>query len=85
MSTRDLELRYSTRRGEIDDFVRSAICEFDRAFPDRVRAYYVIGSYADESATGISDLDLVVLFKGFRSVGHGRNWPAAAPPGAPGR
>ena len=67
MSTNELELRFFTGRDEIDDFVRRVIGEYEKTFPDRVRAYYVIGSYADGSATGISDLDLVVLFKGTRS------------------
>ena len=72
MSIREIELRYSTGRREVDDFARRAIGEFEKAFPDRVSAYYVIGSYADGSATGISDLDLVVLFKGSRSDGERR-------------
>lgn len=56
------KLRYSTGSDQVDAFVRRTIGEFERTFPGRVRAYYLIGSYAERSATPISDLDLVVLF-----------------------
>jgi hypothetical protein len=36
---------------------------FDAAFPNRIRGYYVHGSYSDDSAVATSDLDLIVLFK----------------------
>ena len=48
----------------VNTFLTEAVSAFDRALPDMVRAYYVIGSYADGSAVALSDLDLVVLCKG---------------------
>ena len=34
----------------------------ERAFPGLIRAYFVIGSYADASMVPISDLDLIIMF-----------------------
>src|SRR5438067_7633490 len=71
-AARRFALRHSTGSATVDEFVRRAVGAFERTFPGRVRGYYVIGSYADGSATPISDLDLVVLFKGSRSEEEGR-------------
>ena len=32
-------------------------------FPDRIRSYYLTGSYADDTAVSASDLDLLLVFK----------------------
>ena len=32
-------------------------------FPDRIRSYYLTGSYADDTAVSASDLDLLIVFK----------------------
>ena len=72
MNADGVELRYSTGSALVDAFVRRLVATFERTFPGRVRGYYVIGSYADGSATPISDLDLVVLFKRSRPEREGR-------------
>lgn len=43
---------------------RGVIAAFEQAFPGRLRACYILGSYADASAIGTSDLDLTVIFAG---------------------
>lgn len=45
-------------------FVPPAVAAIEDALPGRLRACYVIGSYADGTAVPLSDLDLVVLLKG---------------------
>ncbi len=46
----------------------AVIAAFERAFPGRLRACYLLGSYADASAIATSDLDLTLIFAGaFRS------------------
>jgi hypothetical protein len=46
-----------------DRIVRGVIGIFERAFPDRVRGYFLRGSYASATATAGSDLDMFVVFK----------------------
>src|SRR5262245_4285667 len=35
---------------------------YEHAFPGYIRAYYVIGSYADASTVPISDIDFTIVF-----------------------
>lgn len=58
-----LSLATSSGSKAVDDALRSLIGIFEIAFPGRIRACYVEGSYADRSAVATSDIDLVVLFK----------------------
>jgi predicted nucleotidyltransferase len=48
----------------IDNIIRGLIGIFEAAFPERIRAYYLAGSYADGSAVPSSDIDIRVVFKG---------------------
>jgi len=48
----------------VDDNIQSLIAVYEALFPEQVRAYYLIGSYAIGETTALSDLDLIVLFKG---------------------
>jgi len=48
----------------MDTVVREMIARFLTALPDRLRAVYVLGSYADASAVPTSDLDLELLVAG---------------------
>lgn len=41
---------------------QAVIAAFERAFPGRLRACYMLGSYADVSAIATSDLDLTLIF-----------------------
>jgi predicted nucleotidyltransferase len=59
-----LVLAGSSGAGPIDAFLCRLVGAFEAALPGRVRAYYLIGSYADGSAVPCSDLDVVVLVKG---------------------
>jgi Nucleotidyltransferase domain len=43
--------------------LRESVVALERAFPNRVRAYYLEGSWADQTALPTSDVDLVVVFK----------------------
>lgn len=36
---------------------------FEQAFPNRIRGYYLEGSYANRTALTTSDIDLIILFK----------------------
>jgi hypothetical protein len=46
-----------------DNALRGLIGVFELHFPERIRAYYVEGSYADRTAISTSDIDLVLIFK----------------------
>jgi hypothetical protein len=62
-------LTYSTGHERIDTILRGLVGIWEMAFPDRVRAYYLTGSYSDGTAMPSSDVDLSVLFRdGFTHV-----------------
>jgi hypothetical protein len=48
----------------VDAILRGAVGIFLAAFPGRIRAAYLVGSYADGSAVDLSDIDLRVIFDG---------------------
>lgn len=58
-----IEPIYSTGQLQIDDTIRGIIGIFEAAFPTRIRSYYLVGSYADSSATPLSDIDIRIIFK----------------------
>jgi len=55
-------LRSSTGSAIVDGLLMAIIGRYERAFPGLIRAYFVIGSYADASMVPISDLDLMIMF-----------------------
>src|SRR5262245_42110887 len=59
-----ITLLNTTGHQRIDDIIRGLIGIFEAAFPDRIRACYLAGSYADGSAVPLSDIELRVVFKG---------------------
>jgi hypothetical protein len=58
-----IKLLYSTGDDQADTILRGIIGVWESVFPDRIRGYYLTGSYSDGSATTASDLDLYILFK----------------------
>ena len=46
-----------------DATLRALLAAFESAFPQRIRAWYALGSFADASAIAASDLDIVIVFK----------------------
>ena len=57
-------LLFSTGIPQVDEIIRGSIGILETLFPNRIRAYYLVGSYADGGYTSTSDIDLVPLFKG---------------------
>jgi hypothetical protein len=55
-------LRSSTGSTIVDRVLTAIVGRYERAFPGLIRAYFVIGSYADSSMVPISDLDLMIVF-----------------------
>ena len=47
----------------IDQLLQGVVGVFERVFPNRIRGYYIIGSYANQTAVSTSDIDLCPLFK----------------------
>lgn len=61
-------LTASTGDAQMDAIVARLIAHVHVALPGRLRAVYVLGSYADASAAPTSDLDLdVIIAEGFRA------------------
>jgi predicted nucleotidyltransferase len=62
------ELLLSTGSEQADRILGGVIGIWESVFPNRIRAYYLFGSYGAGAADSTSDLDLAVLFKdGFQS------------------
>ncbi len=59
----DLVLQFTTGVATIDRLLRGLVRLIELSFPDRVRGFYLEGSYADGSAVATSDVDLRVVFK----------------------
>ncbi len=59
----DVTLLGSSGNGDIDAILQGVVDIFETVFPNRVRGYYIIGSYADGSALPTSDIDGFILFK----------------------
>lgn len=59
----DIALVNHTGHYQVDRILRGIVGVLELSFPDRIRGYYLTGSYHDGSAVSTSDLDLFVLFK----------------------
>jgi len=59
-----ISLLFSTGISRIDQIICGSIGILETLFPNRIRAYYLVGSYADGGYTSNSDIDVVPLFKG---------------------
>ncbi len=59
----EITLIATTENARVDALLREIVTHFEAAFPNRVRGYYVIGSYGDASSVSTSDLDLDIVFK----------------------
>ncbi len=58
-----LHLVNSTHNNLVDAILQNIIEIFEANFPQRIRAYYVEGSYANVSSVTTSDLDLLLIYK----------------------
>ncbi|MEM7129452.1 MAG: nucleotidyltransferase domain-containing protein [Chloroflexota bacterium] len=57
-----LTLHNSTENPEVDRILQEIIHLYETEFPEYIRVYYVIGSYADGSSISLSDIDLAIIF-----------------------
>lgn len=48
---------------QMDVTLRQVISGYEQAYPGQIVAYYIEGSYADQTALATSDLDLVIVFR----------------------
>ncbi|GAB5491525.1 MAG: hypothetical protein Phog2KO_17400 [Phototrophicaceae bacterium] len=54
----------STNNTVIDTYIEAIINIYESAFPNRIRGYYLVGSYGDNTAIANSDIDMEIVFKG---------------------
>ena len=54
----------STGSQQIDDILRGAIGILEITFPERIKAYYLHGSFFDDTAIPTSDIDLFLVTQG---------------------
>jgi hypothetical protein len=59
----EIALIATTENARVHALLREIVTHFEAVFPNRVRGYYVIGSYSDSSSLSTSDLDLDIVFK----------------------
>lgn len=48
---------------QIDALIQQVIQAYEDAFPGQIAAYYVEGSYADQTSLATSDIDLLIVFR----------------------
>ncbi|BCL84087.1 nucleotidyltransferase domain-containing protein [Ktedonobacteria bacterium brp13] len=58
-----LTLTYTTGSKEFDEDIIAVITLFEAAFPEAIRAYYLEGSLANNTAVTTSDIDLHIIYK----------------------
>jgi predicted nucleotidyltransferase len=59
----EIQIAFSTGKPRIDALLHGLVSLYEMLFPDRIRAYYLVGSYYDGSATHTSDLDVMIIFR----------------------
>jgi len=57
-----IKLHDTTGSGQVDHILQGIVGLYETVFPSYIRAYYIIGSYADRSAVTISDIDMSIVF-----------------------
>lgn len=62
--TGDIVLLNLPKNENIANALRGVLSIFESVFPERIRGYYIVGSYADGSSLATSDIDLTIVFKG---------------------
>lgn len=56
-------LANSTGDAAIDVQITAIISIYETAFPQRIRGYYLVGSYGDDTPIAGSDVDMTIVFK----------------------
>ena len=64
MSDELYTLAYLTEHPKINQILQGVIGVFEKVFLDRIRGYYLEGSFGNRSTVANSDLDMYVIFKG---------------------
>jgi predicted nucleotidyltransferase len=59
----EIALLASTGDARIDQILRDVVALIEERLPERVRGYYLVGSYAVGEARSSSDIDLIALLK----------------------
>ncbi len=59
-----ITLADTTGHEAVDAIIAAIIGIYESAFPDRIRGYYIVGSYSDNSPVSTSDIDMEIIFKG---------------------
>ena len=57
-----VSLLYATGTPEVDRLIGGFVALCELQFPERVRGYFLAGSYLDGTAVSASDLDIIVVF-----------------------
>lgn len=58
-----IDLQNVNGNERVDNILRGLITLYEMVFPERIRGYYLFGSYSDASAGAISDIDMSIFFK----------------------
>ncbi len=64
------QLEQSTHDKTSDVYIEAIINIYESAFPNRVRGYYLVGSYGDDTYISNSDVDMEIVFKETLSDGE---------------
>lgn len=59
-----IQLAQSTNNARTNRLIAAIISIYEAAFPERLRGYYLVGSYGDDTPIAGSDIDMTIIVKG---------------------
>jgi len=61
---KNISLQNTLGHPQVDAIVQKVIQTYEDTFPGHIAAYYIEGSYADQTSLTTSDIDLLIVFRG---------------------
>src|SRR5690348_12984896 len=60
---KEILLQGTSGQPQVDAILQKVVQVYENAFPGKIAAYYIEGSYADQTYLPTSDIDLIIVFR----------------------